>query len=297
MPAPSQHFLTLTDGRKLSYALYGPVNGKPVFYFNGTPSSRLEPLLLNGYNNNLEQLLQQYNIHLIAVDRPGTGLSTYNPNNSFRSFAGDVAQLAAHLHITRVDVSGWSGAGPFALSLAYHYPELIKGVYLITTFTRSFSEQGVFKIMHANKYYFGAAKYAPWLLQAALKVVSNKPADKPMPKWLSGMPEVDYNCLNNPEVIKHFSIVTICESCINGSRGPVQEAALYFNPADYNIAQIQQPIHYWWGTADNVVPIVHPKAIEENAPNATMHYKEKEGHLSIYIHYFEEVLETIASLK
>src|SRR4051812_15852723 len=150
MPAPDQHFLTLTDGRKLSYALYGPANGKPVLYFNGTPSSRLEPLLLNAYNKDLEQMLQQYNIQLIAIDRPGIGLSTYNPHNSFQSFAGDVVQLAAHLHIAQADVSGWSGAGPFALSLAFHYPELIKGVYLVTTFTRSFSEEGVFKVMHAN---------------------------------------------------------------------------------------------------------------------------------------------------
>src|SRR3954471_1012739 len=104
MPAPNHYFLDLKDGRKLSYVLYGPVNGKPVFYFHGTPSSRLEPLLLNVHNKDLEQLLQQYNIHLIALDRPGLGLSTYNSNNSFQSFACDVAQLAAHLHITRAGV-------------------------------------------------------------------------------------------------------------------------------------------------------------------------------------------------
>lgn len=294
MPALNQQFLTLTDGRKLSYALYGSPNGKPVFYFHGTPSSRLEPLLLNAYNKNLEQLLLQYNIRLIAVDRPGVGLSTYNPHNSFVSFAGDVQQLATFLQVSNATILGWSGAGPFALSLAFHYPELIQGVYLITAFTRSFSEPNVFKTMHVNKYYFGAAKYVPWLLKAIMNVVSKKPANKPVPKWLSGLPEADYNCLKKPEVFKHFSIITICESCIAGSKGAVREAALYFNSTDYNIAKIQQPVHYWWGTVDNAVPAIHPKAIEENAPNAIMHYKEGEGHVSIYVHYFEEVLATIA---
>lgn len=297
MPETNQYFLTLTDGRKLSYALYGPANGKPVFYFHGTPSSRLEPLLLNAHNKDLEQLLKQYKVQLIAVDRPGMGLSTYNPRNSFQSFAGDVAQLATHLSIPAACVLGWSGAGPFALSLAFHYPALIRGVYLITSFTRSFSEDGVFKVMHANKYYFGTARYAPGLLRAVLNTVSRKPSDKPMPKWLSGLPEADYQCMNTSEAIQQLSIVSICESCINGSRGAVQEAALYFNPTGYSIAQIQQPIHFWWGTVDNVVPAVHPKAIVATAPDATMHYKEGEGHLSIYIHYFEEVLETIAGLK
>src|SRR3954471_19711477 len=101
MPAPNHYFLDLKDGRKLSYVLYGPANGKPIFYFHGTPSSRLEPLLLNVHNKDLEQLLQQYSVQLIAIDRPGSGLSTYNQDNSFQSFAGDVAKLGAHLQIAR----------------------------------------------------------------------------------------------------------------------------------------------------------------------------------------------------
>jgi len=294
MPALNQHFLTLADGRKLSYVLYGTPNGKAVFYFHGTPSSRLEPLLLNEYNKSLEQLLQQYNIYLIAIDRPGAGLSTYNPHKSYQSFAADVQQLAIHLQVTNACILGWSGAGPYALSVAFHFPELITAIYLITTFARSFSEPQVFEAMHANKYYFGTAKYAPWLLRAVMNIVSKKPVSKPMPKWLAGLPQVDYNCMNTSEYIQHLSAVTICESCITGSKGAVQEAALYFSPTDYDIAQIQQPVHYWWGTADNVVPMVHAKAIEEHAPNATMHYKQGEGHISIYIHYFEEVLATIA---
>lgn len=294
MSAANQYFFTLTNGRKLSYALYGPANGKPVFYFHGTPSSRLEPLLLNVYNKDLEQLLQQYNICLIAVDRPGVGLSTYNLHKSYSSFARDVEQLATHLHITHAGVLGWSGAGPYALSLAFHFPKLITAIYLVTAFTRSFSEPHVFAAMHANKYYFGAAKYAPWLLSAIMNIVSKRPAAKPIPKWLSGLPQVDYNCMKTPEYIQQLSTVTICESCITGSKGAVQEAALYFSPADYDIALLRQPVHYWWGTVDNVVPEVHPKAIEEHAPNAFMHYKQGEGHLSVYIHYFEEVLATIA---
>jgi pimeloyl-ACP methyl ester carboxylesterase len=290
----NQRFFTLSDGRKLSYALYGPPDGKPVFYFHGTPSSRLEPLLLNAYNKRLEQLLVQYHIHLIAIDRPGVGLSAYNPHNSFQAFASDVAQLAAHLPIANAGVLGWSGAGPFALALSFHFPKLISGVYIIAGFTRSFSEPNVFKVMHANKYYFGTARYAPWLLQTIMNSISKKPTDKSLPRWLSGLPEVDHDYLNKPEWMRQFSMVSICESCIKGAKGAVQEAGIYFNKSSYDIAQIQQPIHFWWGTQDRAVPIVHPKAIEAKAPNATMHYKRGEGHLSIYIRYFEEVLQTIA---
>jgi len=47
----------LQDGRKISYAFYGPVDAQPVLYFHGTPSSRLEPLLLQNYNKDINKLL------------------------------------------------------------------------------------------------------------------------------------------------------------------------------------------------------------------------------------------------
>ena len=50
----------LPDKRKLGYALYGPDDGEPVFYFHGTPSSRLEPLIINAYNKNIDELIQQF---------------------------------------------------------------------------------------------------------------------------------------------------------------------------------------------------------------------------------------------
>jgi hypothetical protein len=61
----------LADGRMLGYALYGPASGQPVLYFHGTPSSRLEPQLINVWGNSLDRLLQQYNICLVAIDRRG----------------------------------------------------------------------------------------------------------------------------------------------------------------------------------------------------------------------------------
>ena len=57
---------TLKDGRKLGYAEFGTSNGKPLFYFHGHGSSRLEPKMYN-----LDKLKDE--VHLIAIDRPGFG--------------------------------------------------------------------------------------------------------------------------------------------------------------------------------------------------------------------------------
>src|SRR5688572_15328285 len=83
----------LPDGRNLGYSIYGPAEGRAVLYFHGTPSSRLEPLLVIVYDVPLLSLLESYNLRLIAVDRPGMGLSSFDENGSFQSFAQDASLL------------------------------------------------------------------------------------------------------------------------------------------------------------------------------------------------------------
>lgn len=70
----NQQFL-LADGRRLGYDERGPSTGKPLFYFHGSPSSRLESTLYVSENS-----LHSLNIRLIVMDRPGLGLSDFQPN-------------------------------------------------------------------------------------------------------------------------------------------------------------------------------------------------------------------------
>jgi len=289
----SNNLFQLPDRRKLGYALYGPDDGQPIFYFHGTPSSRLEPLVINAYNKNIEELLQKFHLRLVAVDRPGIGLSDFNPAGDFQSFARDVYNLARHLQILTAKVLCWSGGGPFALAFAFYFRQLIKTVYIITGFTQSFGDPNIFRHMHANKYYFMAAKKFPWLLRAFMNWAAKKPVKKPFPKFLSGLPSVDYNLLADAQKIKHFTEVTIHEACKQGSRGLVYEAALYFKHPGYDLSRITQPVHFWWGYHDKAITKIHAQELEKQVSNSIMHYKENEGHLSIYINCMEEVLETI----
>jgi pimeloyl-ACP methyl ester carboxylesterase len=283
----------LPDKRKLGYALYGPDDGEPVFYFHGTPSSRLEPLIINAYDKNIDELIQQFHLRLIAVDRPGMGLSDFNPLGDFYSFSRDVYDLAVYLRVSTAKVLCWSGGGPFALAMAFYFRKLIKGVYIIAGFTQSFVDKNIFKHMHANKYYFMAAKKFPWLLRTFMNRAGKKTVRKPFPKFLSGLPSVDYKLLADAKKIKHFTRVTLHEACRQGSRGLVYEAALYFKSTGYHLANITQPIHFWWGNLDRSIIVAHPHALEKLAQEAVIHYKENEGHLSIYLNCIEEVLRTI----
>ena len=151
--------------------------------------------------------------------------------------------------------------------------------------------------MHGNKYYFGAAKYIPLIMRPVMNWVGKRPANKPIPKKISQLPDVDHRLMNEPEKMKQLSRVTLHEACKFGSKGLVHEAALYFKPLGYTLSQIVQPVHFWWGFEDNVVTRVHAEAVEKQVPQNIMHYKKNEGHLSIYINCIEEVLNTIESFR
>jgi pimeloyl-ACP methyl ester carboxylesterase len=285
--------IQLPDKRKLAYVLWGPADGEPVLYFHGTPSSRLEPSLLYAYNINLEELLLKYKVRLISIDRPGIGLSTFNANGNFVSFAEDVQVLAQRLEINNCKVMAWSGGGPFALAIAHRFPSLITRIHIIAGFTRSFSEPGVFRKMHGNKLYFGAAKYIPSIAQFILRIALRKKPKIGIPQIISRLADVDHQLLSEIDKVQQLAKVTTMEAVRISSKGAVYEAGLYFKDVGYKLHKIKQPVHYYWGNEDKAVIHLHRDALTQQVPAATIHFKPNEGHLSIYINYFEEALRTL----
>ena len=114
--AEENQTISLPDGRQLGYLIVG--KGKPVFYFHGTASSRLEVLLL-------KEITRKKRLRLIGVDRPGAGLSTFAPKKRLRDFNADINHLADHLGVDRFAVLGWSGGGPYALTYLAFFPERV----------------------------------------------------------------------------------------------------------------------------------------------------------------------------
>ena len=109
----SNQILTLPDKRQLGYAVEG--EGKPVIYFHGTASSRLEILLL-------KEFAHKNHFQLIGIDRPGYGLSTFTNRIGLRNFAEDVNVLVDYLQLNSFAVLSWSGGGPFALTYISLFP-------------------------------------------------------------------------------------------------------------------------------------------------------------------------------
>ena len=98
-PSTRDRTLTLQDGRTLGYAEYGDPDGAPGFYFHGHPGSRLEAQLA-------DHAARAVGIRVVALDRPGYGLSSAQPRRRILDWPHDVAQAADTLGIGPAPVLG-----------------------------------------------------------------------------------------------------------------------------------------------------------------------------------------------
>lgn len=96
----------LGDRRRLGYAQYGKPDGEPLFYFHGHPGSRLEGRFAH-------KAAAEAGFRVIALDRPGYGLSDFKPGRALKDWPEDVAEAADMLGLAKFSVAGASGGGPY----------------------------------------------------------------------------------------------------------------------------------------------------------------------------------------
>src|SRR3989338_9991360 len=92
--------ILLPDGRRLGYAEYGAPDGRPVLFFHGAPGSR-------HIHADMADVVTRRGIRLIAVERPGYGLSDPQPGRSMLDWPGDVAALTDALGIAKFAIIGF----------------------------------------------------------------------------------------------------------------------------------------------------------------------------------------------
>src|SRR5688500_7461644 len=116
--------LEVEPQRWLAYCIAGPNVGFPLFLFHGWGESRL-------MRHPQDNLLYQFGIKLITVDRPGVGLSSPKRGRRVVDWAEDVAFLADHLGCREFAVLGRSAGAAYAAACAYSLPKRVISVSLV----------------------------------------------------------------------------------------------------------------------------------------------------------------------
>ena len=117
-----EEVITLTGGRKLGYCEHGLADGEPIIFFPGAGFGR------RCVPTPFPNLLVDHGVRLIAVDRPGYGLSDLHPGRCYRDWAEDVRQLMEHLKLDKARFLAHSAGTAHLAAVCAFAPELVAGI-------------------------------------------------------------------------------------------------------------------------------------------------------------------------
>lgn len=283
--AYTDHTIALPDGRTLGYALFGPDDGDPVLYCHGNFGSRLDPLLVR------PETLAHIGVRLIAPDRPGIGLSTFQPERRIRDWPADVTALADALGLEQFALMGLSAGSPFTAVCALTLPERLTRVALVSAVAPLAGEH--WEGMNASGTYFSLARRSAHLasLLLALTRFGMRDEEKFITQATASMPGPDQQALLADERVRAGFLATMEASLSSGLRGLAYDAALIARPWGFELELIAKPVQVWHGEADRNAPPAMGRYLAEAIPDSSLRLVPEEGHFSLAVHYFEEILQ------
>ena len=284
--------LELPDGRALAWGEIGDPDGRPVLAFHGTPGSRHQVLVdPDG--------AAAAGVRLIAPDRPGYGLSAYQPGRTLAGWADDVAVLADHLGLDRFAVMGISGGGPHAAVCARFLPERVSAAALVSGVGLMADPGSEAGMMGPNRLFARVARRAPMAnapLFGLVGILGRRSPDRAMAMMASRAPTADAAALEEPLLRDAFRRDLHQASRTTG-RAAAQDFGLFARDWGFRLEDITVPVQVWQGDEDVNVPVAHAERQAAAIPGAVLHLIPGEGHLMVVAHLSEILGELLAAAR
>ncbi|HEV7203259.1 MAG TPA: alpha/beta hydrolase [Jatrophihabitans sp.] len=281
--------ITLPDGRTLDLLDRGDGDVAIVFH-HGTPGAywRYEPMVAAAVDAGFRW---------IATSRAGYGGSTRRPGRSVADNCDYVAAVLDQLGVERFVAVGWSGGGPHALACGALLAPRCAGVITlagVAPFDGADAAgfdwfDGMGPENHAE---FGAAVEGEAAVRAYLEperegLVAITGPD--VAASLGGLiDEADRRVLTG-----EFA-EALAESFRDGLRvgadGWIDDDLAFARPWGFDLAAVRVPVGVWQGDQDRMVPYSHGSYQVERLPDVRAHLLPGEGHLSIPLGRFDQVL-------
>jgi pimeloyl-ACP methyl ester carboxylesterase len=280
----------ITDGTDVGYAEVGDPDGCPVLHLHGTPGSRLEVSIPAA-----RRAAEDLGVRLIALDRPGVGLSPFR-RFSIREYPRLVRGFADALGLERFAVTGVSSGGKYACACAWALPDRVTRAVLASS-TCSFDLPGAKATWSRDdRLVYPLASRAPWLLRLMfakfIRDVRRDPtAIFPMMKSLG---PADQEILGREDFRQMFCR-NVAEAFRQGGRGLAHDYTLEARPWGVPLDQIRVPIEIWHGEDDRLVSQQASRILAGALPGATTHFVPGEGHLLLAGNHAKDALQSALS--
>lgn len=275
---PRSRSIRLADGRHLGFDDFGDPQGTPVLFFHGFGSSRVVRHPDDG-------IAADVGARVIAVDRPGIGLSTRRPERRLLDWPRDIEQLLDALGLERAAVLAWSGGGPYALACGWSIPARISTIGLISCPAPLAGVPGSSGYTHRrHRAASRAADHAPWVIRLAMwrwSRAQRSDPEKQLDEAIAGMVEADRQILGDPG-LRAVMIANAAEMHRQGHGGIYDEALCMARPWGFPLQGVSGPVRIWHGARDRAVPVGMGRYLARVLPGAIATFYPQEGHHFVY---------------
>ncbi|HUC03838.1 MAG TPA: alpha/beta hydrolase [Acidimicrobiales bacterium] len=278
--------VTMPDGRTLAYEEYGDPEGTPVLSFHGGLSSRLDAEPAHNAALGL-------GVRVISPDRPGMGLSTYQPGRTLLDWPRDVTRLVDTLGIDRFAVMGWSCGGAYAAACGATMPERVTAIALLSSAvpldvfgtTRGLARDDRL-LLWLVRHLAPVASLVMWL---AIERASDRRLYEEIRRTFPAPDRAALEERGSP----HTAVAFVKESMRQGTRGCLQDYRIFGAPWGFALEDVAVPVHMWEGTEDHTGPPGYNQLLLERLPDARLTRVPGEGHVSLLGHQAPAILAAL----
>jgi pimeloyl-ACP methyl ester carboxylesterase len=281
--------VSVPDGRVLEVLVAGPPDGRPLFSHHGTPGAAdaFEPLVQVGADRGFRH---------IYYSRPGYGGSTRCPGRTVASCVADVTAMADALGCDRFYSIGGSGGGPHSIACAALLPDRVIAAATIASpappdaegldWTDGMGEENVqeFAALRA-----GDDELEAFLERNAREMVGASP-EQIIAALGDLVSDVDREALSG-EFAEHI-VREVDHALSSGIWGWFDDDRAFLGDWGFDLADIRAPLAIWHGGLDRFVPPAHGEWLAEHL-QADAHLRAQDGHLSLALSSYGEVLEAL----
>ena len=273
------------SGRLLGYAEHGDPRGRPMFFFHGSPGSRV--------SFRPEDVQAAKGFRLIAIDRPGYGLSDYQHGRRMLDFPDDVSQLADALGLERFSIAGVSGGGPYVAACAWALPARVRGAAIVGGMGPIDARGDERAMMPTRRLALNFARAFPWLVPPvarldAFRFASSVRRDAAafLDEAATQLPPSD-RALVTQASSRAMLLENYVEAFRQGSRGYATDLSIVARPWGFRLEEVRVQVHLWHGEADSITPLYLGQHVARALPNCKARFLPGEGHFLRLAHWPE----------
>lgn len=263
----------LADGRALGYATFGDVDAPVVVYCHGVPGSRL-------LGAQLAEASAELGVRVVAPDRPGMGLSDFQPGRRIVDWPQDVAALLDLLGVERFTVIGVSGGGPYALGCGAQLADRVDRVGLVSPVV-PVDAPGADEGLSPEYARLRRLQRIPGTTRVVMTLVGRavrRSGDRMLDRLERSLSEPDRATLADPRIRAQLNAAA-AEAFRNGSRGVARDIRLLARDWDVALADVGVPVDLWHGEQDRSTSAVAVRWLAETLPDCRAMFLPNAGHL------------------